>query len=56
MSIQISGTSAPDIIDTYDLQSLYSNNDQGFYVQSFAGDDQITLSFVGRNGVDAIDA
>ena len=56
MSIQISGTSAPDIIDTYDLQSLYSNNDEGFDVQSFAGDDEITVDFIGRNGVDVIDA
>ena len=54
--IAYSGTSVSDKINTYDLQLIYSYNDQGFYVQSFAGDDQITLSFVGRNGVDFIDA
>lgn len=49
------GTNSGDYISTYDLQREYSWVTSGFDVNGLSGDDNLTSSFIGRNGVDAID-
>ena len=49
------GTQFEDDINTSDLQGLHPGHTDGFEVQGLEGDDTLTSSFVGRNGVDFID-
>ena len=53
--IKINGSGSADTISTYDLNEQYPSN-TGFSIQAFGGDDDITLSFVGRSGVDSVNA
>lgn len=54
MYIDYDGTDFADDISTYDLQDLYPGAN-GFRVRGLGGDDNIYISFVGRNGFDSID-
>ena len=53
--IAFNGTSGSDEINTGDLQKYYPNHVWGFEVEGKAGNDVLTSSFIGRNGVDFID-
>lgn len=48
--LTITGSNGPDEISTYDLYNQYFYD--GFIVEGLAGDDTLSASFVGRNGVD----
>lgn len=53
--IKIRGSNSTDDISTGDLHDQYPSN-TGFYIESLGGDDDIILSFIGRAGVDFVDA
>ena len=53
--VKINGSNSVDTFNTYDLNEQYPSN-TGFNIDTFGGDDSITLSFIGRSGVDAVNA
>ena len=53
MNIDIDGTDFNDEINTADLQKIYPSA-TGFEVNGLKGDDVLTSSFIGRNGVDGV--
>lgn len=53
--ININGSSLNGKFNTYDLHQQYPSN-TGFSIETFGGDDHITLSLIGRSGVDFVNA